>query len=32
MKKTVGENHRWTKDSAGVAADALAALGRGSAY
>jgi hypothetical protein len=27
-EKTLGENHRWTKDSARVVADARAALGR----
>ena len=27
-EKTLGENHPWTKDSARVVADALAALGR----
>jgi hypothetical protein len=27
-EKVLGKNHRWTKDSAGTTADALAALGR----
>jgi hypothetical protein len=27
-KKALGEDHRWTKDSARVSAEALAALGR----
>ena len=27
-KKVLGEDHSWTKNSAGVTADALAALGR----
>jgi class 3 adenylate cyclase/Tfp pilus assembly protein PilF len=27
-EKVLGENHRWTRDSAGTTADALAALGR----